>query len=174
MAFKNIDHIAVKAATDQALRLETDITLDHLSDMNVAIEPGACSFHVKIAFSRFNHKPILSGHIHGRLKLICQRSLEPFCFEIDHDFKLGLVEDERFFKDFPHDAEPFVYENGHLDLMAIVIEEILLSIPMIPKKSLNDCQVNENTAYYGVSEISDDDKVEKTNPFEVLKEIKFK
>lgn len=120
-------------------------------------------------FSFFEEKnyPCIKYTIKGIIKLICQNTLEPF----DYDFKVSnsviIVEDDILATDSLN--EPFICEDSVIDLRDIVKEEIILDLPLVPKKDSNTCKKVKKHSYY-----SEQENVvkEKRNPFEVLKNLK--
>ncbi|WP_151193094.1 YceD family protein [Cysteiniphilum sp. JM-1] len=162
----------IKAAKE-GMVLNQTLSFSHLSSLHECIVDGTYDFQLNLKFHFENNKPLLDGQLAGKITLICQRSLEPFEFRFDDPVKLGFVTDDRFFKNFPATYDPYIYKDNQINLVELLEEEILLSIPMIPKKSLNDCQAEQNTSYYGVFETSDTEKQDKPNPFSALKELKF-
>jgi uncharacterized protein len=98
---------------------------------------------VQITISRAGSKYVLDGRLSGRLRLRCDRCLEPFYDDLSSDFRLFLSLP-------PSDAEKSDLElseedmsldfivGGEIDLDEIVREQIYFSLPM---KSLcrEDC-----------------------------------
>ncbi|WP_119342794.1 YceD family protein [Facilibium subflavum] len=165
--------VNLTTATKTKLTLDESMSLQNLSALNSCIVPGSYHFTLKGQFNTANNKPLLDAALKGQVVLICQRSLEAFDYPINVELKLGFVTDDRFFKDFPEGYEPYVYENEVVDIQALIEEEILLSIPMIPKKERKDCQTQQNTSYYGVLKTSAQKDTVEDNPFAVLKTLKF-
>lgn len=71
-------------------------------------------------------------HVETALPLICQRSLERFALPVNLDNRLGLIEHERDEAGLPPDCEPLLLEDGQLSLLAVVEDELLLALPLIP------------------------------------------
>lgn len=162
----------IKAAKE-GMVLNQTFSFSHLTSLHQCIVDGTYDFQLNLTFHFENNKPLLDGQLAGKVTLLCQRTLEPFEFSFDDRVKLGFITDDRFFKNFPDTYDPYIYKDNQINLIELLEEEILLSIPMIPKKPLNDCQPEQNTSYYGVFETSDTKKQDKPNPFSALKELKF-
>lgn len=84
-------------------------------------------------FEEKNHACI-RYNINGVIKLICQDSLEPFDYPITITNSIIITEDDRLVQDSLH--EPFICESALIDLKDIIKEEILLELPLAPKKML--------------------------------------
>jgi uncharacterized protein len=104
------------------------------------------------------------------LTLICQRTLEPFALPIALNTRLGLIKAERDEAGLPPGCEPLlVPENGRLNPVEVIEDELLLALPLVPvnpDSSLPD----EVTGH----ELEDDSSGEgrSENPFAVLRELK--
>lgn len=160
-------------AVKDSLIVDENYDLNELHSLNPCISAKEYPFHLKGNFSTENAKMLFTGQLSGTLTLICQRTLDAFPLPINIEIKLGFVTDDRFFKGFPAAYEPYVYDDDQINIKEMIEQEVLLSVPMIPKKPLKDCQGKENTSYYGVSETKGSKSQEKENPFSVLKTLKF-
>ncbi|WP_116962956.1 YceD family protein [Fastidiosibacter lacustris] len=173
MSQQKTNHLNPIKSAKENLVIDKTFVFSNLDTLHDCVIKGEYSFHFSGNFSCQHEKTLLDGKVTGNVELICQRTLEPFTFNIESDIKLGFVTDDRFFKNFPDDYEPYIYKDNQIDLTHLIEEEVLLCIPMIPKKERNDCQVEQNTPYCGVLETGDTEKQDKHNPFAALKELKF-
>lgn len=112
-----------------------------------------------------NNLLFLEAEITGKVNLLCQYTLDKFEFDINNKIKFILVKNDIKFDHNDNDYEEYIYNNNTLNFMQIIEEEILLSIPLIPKKEKNckkikkDSYYNKNNSYY---------------PFKVLKNMIIK
>jgi len=114
---------------------------------------------------------VLDLGLKGRLHLICQRCLQDCAVELDekHRFILVLTDEEA--DAYPiedEELEPLVV-NQHFNLLETIEDEILLSLPLIPKHPDGFCEPHAST--FGDDsgvEVSD----ERENPFNILKNMK--
>ncbi|MDR2220720.1 MAG: DUF177 domain-containing protein [Methylobacillus sp.] len=103
--------------------------------------------------------PQLTLHLSGKLDLVCQRCLGPLEFELDHDAVFFLVADENHLpppEDERDDVE-YLVANAPLDVVELVEDEVLLSLPLAPAHE----DVNCNAALHVAQE-------QKESPFKVL------
>lgn len=168
----SITHIDVALACKQNKQFTKKLALSDLHKLNPLVTDKDYSVDVDCQFYTQAGKMMLKGTLATTLELQCQRTLAQFDFIIASTYKLGIVEDDRFFKDFDEDAEPTVATEGYINLVDIIHEEILLNIPMIPKKPISDCENTENEAYYKVCGDSVSDTAPKKNPFAILEQLK--
>ena len=114
---------------------------------------------------------ILELALNGRLHLICQRCLQDCAVDLDEKRRFILVLTDAEADEYPiedEDQEPLVV-NQHFNLLETIEDEVLLSLPLIPKHPEGFCE--PHTPTYGDG---DDEAVvnERENPFNVLKNMK--
>jgi len=128
--------------------------------------------------SHFSHSPgsepnpILDLDIAGKLHLICQRCLKPFVAELAESRQFLLLASEAEADAYPiedDELEPLV-ASQHFNLLETIEDEILLSLPLIPKHPVGACQAYLPLGDANETELSITEKRE--NPFNVLKNIK--
>lgn len=111
----------------------------------------------------------------GRLHLVCQTCMQPCLVQIGEEWQFIFVADEAEADAFPMDddgLEPLV-GSAHFDLLATIEDEILLSLPLIPKHSEGVCAPVALAFPSGVEGGKDADWEERPeNPFNVLKNMK--
>lgn len=71
----------------------------------------------------------------AELPLICQRSLDPFELPVRIEQRLGLIKREVQESALPEEYEPvLVAESGYIDPRALLEDELILAIPVVPVK----------------------------------------
>jgi len=114
---------------------------------------------------------ILDLAINGRIHLICQRCLQDCAIDLDEKRRFILVSTEAEADDYPMDdemQEPLV-ASQHFNLLETIEDEILLSLPLIPKHPDGFCE--PHASVFGL-EGAEEGTVERENPFKVLKNMK--
>jgi uncharacterized protein len=110
--------------------------------------------------------PQLSLSVSGEVKLMCQRCLSPFSFEIQSESTLVLVENEADVDavdaQLDDDAIDVIVGSRSMGILELVEDEALLSLPLSPK--------HERCPDKAVSDASS--AKEDASPFAVLKNIK--
>ena len=81
----------------------------------------------------------VTGSVAGAVALECQRCLKSFDYELDIQFKLGLVRSETQIAALPDEYEPLLVEDETLLLRDIVEDEIILALPTAPSHSEGPC-----------------------------------
>jgi len=108
--------------------------------------------------------PMITGHLHTRLGLECQRCLQPLEFPLELDFRLMIDASEELLR---HSSEDTLYSvDGYVDIAEVVEDELILAIPLVAMHEDTACNVN----WQASNSISD--SVTKENPFAVLQQLK--
>jgi len=116
-----------------------------------------------LAFSK-DEKGIvqISGDISTTLVMLCQRCLNNMPLTLNIPVSVGIVTYQDEIGSLAKDLEPYPAEECKISLLHLIEEEILLSLPMVPFHSNEECSA---TAI--ISEL----KAKPVSPFEVLKKI---
>jgi uncharacterized protein len=112
----------------------------------------------------------------GQMHLICQRCMQPCLVQIDESRQFVFLANEALADAFPmgNDAlEPLVI-SSQFDLLGTIEDEILLSLPLIPKHPEGVCEPAALGS--GVDEPLNQGETAKKpeNPFNILKNMKKK
>jgi len=101
----------------------------------------------------------------GALPLICQRTLERFVYPLAIDQCLGLITDEEDEAALPANCEPVLVDDGMIDPLALIEDELILALPLIPlSPGAEDAPLAHAEPQPDLSLISD----APVNPFAVL------
>ncbi|MGS1106040.1 YceD family protein [Achromobacter anxifer] len=133
-------------------------------------------------------RPLLHVHVQANPVLVCQRCNEPFVYPIDSEVLLQLVKSEADLDDgasygessgeddedeegngFVSNLPEKVVGSHHFDLLAQIEDELILSVPYVPKHDV--CP----GALAKVSEAPPEEPaVKRPSPFAVLEQLKHK
>ena len=123
------------------------------------------SDNIKVNFSFYienNTTPCLDGEVSLIIYLTCQRCLEELPVSLDLNFSLAFVKNESQAEELSKHLEIYLFEGEELSLIDLISDEILLSIPMVPKHNSNCLSsFKEHNNYEQVEE----------SPFAILKNI---
>ena len=102
--------------------------------------------------------------IAGTVPMQCQRSLKTFMQDIEGSSVVGVVGSEQAADALPDDYEPKLCVDNRLELLELIEEEVLLSLPLVPVDPQSD-RIGDKTESVGQ---------DTHRPFEVLAALKKK
>jgi uncharacterized protein len=150
--------------------------LPRVAAESCAIESGdGFEWRVESNFMDFpgsEPRQVLQLGIKGRIHLVCQSCLQDCGLDLAQESRFLMVATEAEADAYPIEddqQEPLV-ASQHFDLLELIEDEILLSLPLIPKHPEGACQPHassfgEDSAEAGVPE-------KPQNPFNILKNMK--
>jgi len=129
----------------------------------LASNEGGARYHVEFGKDELGVS-YLGLRVEAELPLVCQRSLEVFALPVSIDERLGFIADERDEAALTPGYEPLLVENGVVDLAAVIEDELILAVPVVPTKPGAPLEWHD---------AADEESVEKpANPFSVLSGLK--
>ena len=123
-------------------------------------------------FRTTNKLPVIGGSVKGTLALQCQRCLEPVLFELDAQINVVVTTSQTDRRPEELGYEICIIENERLFLQDFIEDEVLLSLPAIPKHDI--CQPAKALREDIDDTVSNEQpgQKDKENPFAVLKDWK--
>ena len=94
---------------------------------------GEASFVAAFKYD-MDKRVIIDLQVEAELPLLCQASLEVYEEQVQRHSELVVIDHEHEQEDVPDSYEPVLTEKGRLAIASIVEEELLLSLPQIPRK----------------------------------------
>ena len=132
-------------------------------------------------------QPYLRLVVHGSAWLECQRCLAPYeqAFDVDATYRLVATEEEAEAYPLDDDELDVIVGSRQFDLVDLIEEELLLSLPLVPKHDVCP-QVHESLSSGAGGELADDADTQssdegegdeggdggKPNPFAALEALK--
>ncbi|WP_392566698.1 23S rRNA accumulation protein YceD [Utexia brackfieldae] len=114
---------------------------------------------------------VIELDIRVELSLLCQRCNNPFKYSVHIKRKYSPVKNDDQAAHLPEGYEPVEpNEFGEVDLLAVVEDEIILALPIVPVHEITHCEVLEADMVFG--EIPEEES--KPNPFAILASLKKK
>jgi uncharacterized protein len=112
----------------------------------------------------------------GQLHLICQRCMQPCLIQIDESRQFVFLANEALADAFPMEddaLEPLVL-SSQFNLLGTIEDEVLLSLPLIPKHPEGVCEPASLESGTDDSMNQDETLKKPDNPFNILKNMKKK
>jgi uncharacterized protein len=163
------EHIDPFRFAEQSLHLDGVVKLADMPRLSTSLFDNQDTVTVKLHFG-VDEQGInfIKGQLEAKLKLQCQRCMEPYTYEIMSNFVLGIVTSLDEANALPELYEPALAAEGSLALRELIEDEIMLNLPIIPRHENETCKLK-----FPLAELAgEQDKSE--NPFHVLKTLKQK
>ncbi|WP_089703038.1 YceD family protein [Vreelandella arcis] len=155
-------------------KLEGLVALDKLPRLaeETGHQSGDCQVVLEFGVDTQGRREI-RGHLQATLALPCRRCLEPLSQDVTSDFLLGMVADESLASELPASHEPVLVENEQLDLLTVVEDELILSLPQVVYHDESECHVSAEQLVSKTEE-GGTEETAPANPFAVLSTLKGK
>lgn len=148
---------------EQSLEIHDKIRASNLPGLQDILfsDRGELEYHL-VGRRAGREKLSLRLKVNGTLDLMCQRCLGEMAYPVEVDRYFELVKDESSVpeSDMDDDETDYLVVDPKLDVIALVEQEILLSLPLALRHD-GECNANE----FQASEV-------KPNPFRVLEGLK--
>ena len=138
----NAKELAARAAV-----LERSLELVNLDRVREAGGLPGTRIDAQLRFGAFDARTTVVVRVAGVAMLPCQRCLQPCATEVDESAQVMVVRDED--EIVPGEYEPFVGSPEHLSLTALVEEQVLLALPLVPMHAADDPQCRANSGVAG-------------------------
>ncbi len=162
-------HVDPRKLADRAATLEGALQLSQLKRLTDPLEDDQGVVRASFAFRRDEQRTVV---IHSQLdvevKMICQRCLEPVVLPIHSECDYAVVNEGASSLHLPKGYDVLEVGEDPLDLLALVEDELLLALPIVPLHDPEICQPPVGPDEPEPSE----DEVTRSNPFSVLAQLK--
>lgn len=117
----------------------------------------------------------MKGHLSCTLSLRCQRCMQTLLMPVDTTFRLAIIESETEIEHLSEEYEPLLLDDALVSVAELVEDELLLSLPIVPKHDSKDCNAANFDEIHndGLTETVSEPE-EKKNPFAALADLKRK
>jgi uncharacterized protein len=116
--------------------VEREVLLPQLAALREAGALSGTRAHARLQFATFEGRPTIEAVVEGQVLLPCQRCLEPCVCAIDESAQLVVVDSDS--ATVPGGFEPYVADPEKLSLTALIEEQLLLGLPLVPMHSDRD------------------------------------
>lgn len=123
----------------------------------------------KLSFERDErHAVVIHSQLEVEVKMVCQRCLDQVTLPIRSECDYAVVREGANTQSVPQGYDVLEMGEDPLDLLALIEDELLLALPIVPMHDPKDCQQPA-----GLDEPeSSEDEVTRSNPFSVLAQLK--
>ncbi|MDP3845428.1 MAG: YceD family protein [Pseudomonas sp.] len=162
-------HVDPRKLADRGATLEGEVSLASLLRLCDPLADNSGSVRAKFSFGRDEQKAVvIRSRIDVEVKMVCQRCLELVALPIHSECEYAVVKEGTAIELQPKGYDVLEMGEEPLDLLALVEDELLLALPIVPTHNTNFCQQPA-----GLDEPeSSEDEVTRSNPFSVLAQLK--
>lgn len=144
---------------EQASSLQGEAKVKDMSRLLSSLSDDSGNVEIDFHFGKDKDNiKFLKGHIHGVLKLICQRCLQPMDYVIDDEICLSPVLSDGQAKALPDHYEALLVNREGQKLLPIIEDELILRLPIVALHDTDECHANIKVTEPAKSE-------QKDNPF---------
>ena len=136
------DQVNAKELSARAAVVERRLELKQLDRVREAGGLPGTRIDAQLRFGAFDGRTTVDVRVEGVATMPCQRCLQPCTTAVDESAQVMVVRDED--EDVPGGYEPFVGSPEHLSLAALVEEQVLLALPLVPVHAADDAQCLAN------------------------------
>jgi uncharacterized protein len=122
----------VRKLADSRAVFELDFPLLQLPGLPAEFTSGAGSVRAQLSFGREQGYAMAQVELTAQLAVTCQRCLSPLQLQLQTSSPVLIVESERQAEQAPAGWETFLAPEGRVDFAALVAEELLLALPIVP------------------------------------------
>ena len=127
---------------ERNITLDGQLPLQQLARIAAVLENPTGKVNIQLIFGREKlGRHYIKGHVAATMVLQCQRCGQPVSYDINVEPCLSPVIDDIQAKQLPKEYDPLLTGGESISLVELVEEELLLSLPMIPKHEQGKCPV---------------------------------
>ncbi|MDA0978381.1 MAG: YceD family protein [Proteobacteria bacterium] len=126
-----IDH---RKLANQQREFNGSVPVSSLPRLGEALADDSGDVHLEIAFSRSElGQTRITGTVSASVSLVCQKCLNPYTQSLKSSLQVVVVPGEDALAALDDDEDGFICGEDHLSLVELLEDELLLSVPMIPR-----------------------------------------
>ena len=162
-------YVDPRKLADRDVVLEGDLQLQQLKRLTDALEDDQGLVHARFSFGRDEQRAlVIRSELDVEVKMICQRCLGPVVLPVHSECSYAVVNEGASSDHLPREYDVLEVGEDPLDLQALIEDELLLALPIVP---LHDPEICQPPAGLEEPE-SSEGEVTRSNPFSVLAQLK--
>jgi uncharacterized protein len=130
----------VRKLADSRAVFDLDIPLRQLPGLPEEFSSGGGQVRARLSFGREQGFAIVQVELQAELAATCQRCLGAVPLRVTTSSPVLIVESEREAEAAPAGWETFFAPEGRMEFAALVAEELLLALPIVPLHEQGQCQ----------------------------------
>jgi uncharacterized protein len=122
----------IRKLAETRAAFDFDLPMTDLPGLPPELSAGGGRVQTQLRFSREQGFATAEVQLHAQLQVTCQRCMGLMSLAVDAKSPVVIVESEHEAEDAPAGMETFLAPDGRLSLSALVAEELLLALPIVP------------------------------------------
>jgi uncharacterized protein len=122
----------IRKLAETRAAFDFDLPMTDLPGLPPELSAGGGRVQTQLRFGREQGFATAEVRLHAQLQVTCQRCMGPLSLAVDAKSPVVIVESEREAEGAPAGMETFLAPDGRLSLSALVAEELLLALPIVP------------------------------------------
>jgi len=152
---------------EQRIDLEGTIALSDCERLRDILLDSEGDISISLQFGRDEEgQRVIKGSLSAEVTMECQRCLQPVKLVVQGKVKLAVARHEDAVKALPRYYDPLLLEAPEIELLPLIEQELMLSLPIVATHPENECSVNSSY------QTKEDTEQSKPNPFAVLAQLK--
>ena len=131
----------LESLADRGVTLSGELNIGQLTRLRGLLHSDSGSVKATLRF-RQRGDGWLASEVEFRadVELVCQRCLEPFRQELEESVNVVIADSDSLPTTAPTGFEPFELEDGRLQPVQLIEDEVIVAIPLVPKHArVEDC-----------------------------------
>jgi uncharacterized protein len=132
------DHVDAFLLASRGAALDRSFVLGDLPRVS---EAGASDGNIsaRLRFLKIDSHPAVDGNLAGSLRLTCQRCCGEMTIDVAEPFALVIVPSEKEAERVPEQYDAVIADALHLDVRALIEEQVLLALPLVARHADEQC-----------------------------------
>lgn len=162
-------HVDPRKLADRGISLTGELPLCQFSRVCELLTNTAGDVRVAFEFSRDElHVALVRLKLESEVRMICQRCLDEAVIPVSGEYLYAIVIPGTDALHLPQGYDALEVGEEPLDLLALIEDELLLALPIVPMHPPEECQQPAGL----LESESSKNAVTRSNPFSVLAQLK--
>ena len=145
-----VDHS--KMATQQAV-IEGSVPVSQIARFSAILADSEGEVRLRLEFTRNEHdRTRVTGETTVSVNLMCQNCLQSFSRELQTSLCVTIVPDSEKLQTLDELEDGFISADPMVRLVDLIEDELILSVPMVPRHDFGSCPNEDNSTEPASSE----------------------
>jgi uncharacterized protein len=134
----------VNQLSDQGAAFDFELPVAQLPGFPLHPDAGGGTVRARLRFGRERGWPSAQVGLEAEVEVLCQRCMRVMRLRLGTDSTVLFADSEQAGEGAPEGSETFLAPEGRISLAALIGEELLLALPIVPRhESGAHCEVSE-------------------------------